>query len=197
MASAGSRIGVLGGTFDPIHTGHLVAASEVAAALDLELVVFVPAGEPWHKAGSLVSSAEDRYLMTMLATVSDPRFDVSRVDIDRGGPTYTVDTLGDLQVEFGPDCEFFFILGADALAGLANWHKPEIVVLLASFVVVNRAGHDVADPTVPGARVTVVQMPALQISGTECRARVAADQPIDYLVPAPVVTFIAKRGLYR
>src|SRR3954471_9183828 len=114
------RVGVMGGTFDPIHNGHLVAASEVAARFDLDEVVFVPTGHPWQK-GSTVSPADDRYLMTVIATASNPRFHVSRADIDRGGPTYTVDTLRDLRAEYGKDAELFFITGADALSKILSW----------------------------------------------------------------------------
>ncbi|MEI8081962.1 MAG: nicotinate-nucleotide adenylyltransferase [Actinomycetes bacterium] len=197
MASVGSRIGVLGGTFDPIHTGHLLAASEVASVLGLELVVFVPTGQPWQKAGTVVSAAQDRYLMTVLATADDPRFDVSRVDIDREGPTYAVDTLRDLHRQFGPGCELFFIVGSDTLAGLPTWHEPHQVVKLAQLVAVARTGQDVAEPSVPGATVLEVSMPTIEISATQCRERIAAGRSIDYLVPAQVVSFIKKRGLYR
>src|SRR5262245_8787430 len=118
------RIGVMGGTFDPIHHGHLVAASEVQSRFELDEVVFVPTGEPWQKGDRKVSPAEDRYLMTVIATASNPRFSVSRVDIDRGGPTYTIDTLTDLDRRY-PDDEIYFITGADALSQILSWHRVE------------------------------------------------------------------------
>jgi len=128
------RIGVMGGTFDPIHHGHLVAGSEVAHTFALDEVVFVPTGEPYHKEGRAVSSAEDRYLMTVIATASNPRFNVSRVDIDRVGPTYTIDTLRDLRDANGPDTDLYFITGADALANILTWHDVDTLFSLAHFV---------------------------------------------------------------
>src|ERR1700742_1415335 len=115
----------MGGTFDPVHHGHLVAASEVAGRFALDEVVFVPTGQPWQKSHDPVSPAEDRYLMTGIATASNPAFSVSRVDIDRPGPTYTIDTLHDLHERFGPDVELFFITGADALEAIIGWHRAE------------------------------------------------------------------------
>ena len=192
----GRRIGVMGGTFDPVHHGHLVAAAEVADRFGLDEVIFVPTGEPWQKTGRAVSAAEDRYLMTVIATAANPRFSVSRVDIDRGGPTYTVDTLRDLAAERGYDTEFFFITGADALGAILSWRDAEELVGLAHFVGCTRPGHALADPGLPGARVSLVEVPALAISSTDCRARVAAGRPVWYLVPEGVVQYIAKRSLY-
>ena len=138
----------MGGTFDPIHNGHLVAASEVANMFDLDEVVFVPTGEPWQKSGKKVSAAEDRYLMTVIATASNPRFKVSRVDIDRSGPTYTVDTLRDLR-RFYPDAELFFITGADALASIVTWRDWEDMFEHARFVGVTRPGYELDDAILP------------------------------------------------
>jgi nicotinate-nucleotide adenylyltransferase len=191
------RIGVMGGTFDPIHHGHLVAASEVAAAFSLEQVVFVPTGEPWQKTDREVSPAEDRYLMTVIATASDPRFSVSRVDIDRDGPTYTIDTLRDLRAAFPDAGELSFITGADALAQLLSWRDVDDLFALAHFVGVTRPGHTLADPGLPPGEISLVEIPALAISSTDVRERVAAQRPIDYLVPEGVARYIAKRGLYR
>ncbi|HLI38402.1 MAG TPA: nicotinate-nucleotide adenylyltransferase, partial [Streptosporangiaceae bacterium] len=137
----GRRIGVMGGTFDPIHHGHLVAASEVAHIFALDEVVFVPTGQPWQKEGREVSPAEDRYLMTVIATASNPRFSVSRVDIDRSGPTYTIDTLRDLRGQAGPADELFFITGADALATMLSWHDVDELFSLAHFIGCTRPGH--------------------------------------------------------
>ncbi|HEY3603177.1 MAG TPA: nicotinate-nucleotide adenylyltransferase [Sporichthyaceae bacterium] len=187
----------MGGTFDPIHHGHLVAASEVADRFDLDEVVFVPTGAPWQKSDRAVSPPEDRYLMTVIATSAHPRFSVSRVDIDREGPTYTIDTLRDLRTGRGPDAQFWFITGADALGAILSWRDPEQLFELAHFVGCTRPGHPLADPGLPGARVSLVEIPALAISSTDCRARVATGRPIRYLVPDGVVQYIAKRGLYR
>jgi nicotinate-nucleotide adenylyltransferase len=199
MESHRTRIGIMGGTFDPIHHGHLVAASEVQAWFDLDEVVFVPTGQPWQKSASEVSPAEDRYLMTVIATASNPRFSVSRADIDRGGPTYTVDTLRDLAEERG-EADFYFITGADALAQILTWRDAGTVFDLAHFVGCTRPGHQISELTLerlPQDRVTIVEIPALAISSTECRDRVEAGEPVWYLVPDGVVQYIAKRSLYR
>jgi nicotinate-nucleotide adenylyltransferase len=191
------RIGIMGGTFDPIHHGHLVAASEVADRFDLDQVVFVPTGQPWQKGDVAVSPAEDRYLMTVIATASNPRFSTSRVDIDRPGPTYTVDTLRDLKREFGAAAELFFITGADALAKILSWKDTEQIFALARFIGVTRPGFKLSAAHLPDDSVSLVQVPAMAISSTDCRVRVAAGQPVWYLVPDGVVQYIAKRGLYR
>jgi nicotinate-nucleotide adenylyltransferase len=190
------RLGVMGGTFDPIHHGHLVAASEVANLFALDAVVFVPTGQPWQKAGRSVSDPESRYLMTVIATADDPRFTVSRVDIDREGPTYTVDTLRDLH-EQRPDADLYFITGADALGSILTWRDPEEILARAHLVAVTRPGHDVNAAHLPEGTATIVEIPALAISSTDCRARVEQGAPISYLVPAGVDRFIAKTGLYR
>ena len=189
------RIGIMGGTFDPIHHGHLVAASEVQDRFDLEEVVFVPTGQPYEKGA--VSSAEDRYLMTVIATASNPRFHVSRADVDRDGPTYTVDTLRDLNAVYGPAVELFFITGADALAKILSWKDAFEMLSLAHFVGVTRPGFELSGDHLPADTVTLVEVPAMAISSSECRARVAAGKPVWYLVPDGVVQYIAKRGLYR
>src|SRR3954449_6775332 len=179
------RIGIMGGTFDPIHHGHLVAASEVQSRFRLDEVVFVPTGQPWQKGA--VSPAEDRYLMTVIATASNPRFLVSRVDVDRSGPTYTIDTLHDLRERFGPTTDLFFITGADALAQILGWHRSDELFELAHFVGVTRPGHHLADPGFPAGRVTLVEVPALAISSSDCRARIARGEPVWYLVPDGIV----------
>jgi nicotinate-nucleotide adenylyltransferase len=190
------RLGVMGGTFDPIHHGHLVAASEVAHLFGLDEVVFVPTGQPWQKSGRPVSPAEARYLMTVIATADDPRFTVSRADIERDGPTYTVDTLRDLHAE-RPGAELFFITGADALASILTWRDPEEVLDLAHLVGVTRPGHDASAAHLPPGSATIVEIPALAISSTDCRERVARGAPVSYLVPAGVDRFITKLRLYR
>ncbi len=198
MNDAGAkRIGVMGGTFDPIHHGHLVAASEVGHFFSLDEVIFVPTGQPWQKGGRTVSAAEDRYLMTVIATASNPRFSVSRVDIDRPGETYTIDTLRDLRAARGPDAEFFFITGADALARMMSWRDADELFRLAHFVGCTRPGHRLSDADLPDKRVSLIEIPALAISSTTCRQRVRAGEPIWYLVPDGIVQYITKRRLYE
>ena len=194
---AGRRIGIMGGTFDPIHNGHLVAASEVADRFALDEVVFVPTGRPWQKSDASVSPAEDRYLMTVIATASNPRFSVSRIEVDRPGATYTIDTLRALH-EAHADAELFFITGADALAQILGWHAADELFSLAHFVGVSRPGYERVDLSrFPDGAVTLLEVPALAISSTNCRERVAAGDPVWYLVPDGVVQYISKRGLYR
>jgi nicotinate-nucleotide adenylyltransferase len=188
----------MGGTFDPIHHGHLVAASEVQAWFGLDEVVFVPTGEPWQKSTRTVSPAEDRYLMTVIATASNPRFWVSRVDVDRNGPTYTIDTLRDLRREL-PDAELYFITGADALGDIFTWRDAGELFELAHFVGCTRPGYEMDESTltgIPKDRVTIVEIPALAISSTDCRNRTAAGEPVWYLVPDGVVQYIKKYQLY-
>lgn len=188
------RVGVMGGTFDPIHHGHLVAASEVLQTYGLDEVVFVPTGQPWMKDD--VSPAEHRYLMTVIATASNPRFTVSRVDIDRGGATYTIDTLRDLRAQ-RPEAELFFISGADAIAQIVEWKDMDELWDLAHFVAVSRPGHRLSLRGLPEGRVSSLEVPALAISSTDCRRRVDRGFPVWYLVPDGVVQYISKHHLYR
>jgi nicotinate-nucleotide adenylyltransferase len=199
MSTTGERrrLGIMGGTFDPIHHGHLVAASEVAHLFALDEVVFVPTGQPWMKEGRKTSAAEDRYLMTVIATASNPAFSVSRVDIERPGKTYTIDTLREMREIHGPDVELFFITGADALSEILSWRDVDELFNLAHFIGCTRPGHNLADPGLPGGGVSLVEVPALAISSTECRERVRAGEPVWYLVPDGIVQYINKRGLYR
>ncbi len=187
----------MGGTFDPIHHGHLVAASEVGHFYSLDEVIFVPTGQPWQKKERRVSPAEDRYLMTVIATASNPRFSVSRVDIDRPGPTYTIDTLRELRSLYGPEAELFFITGADALEQMMTWQDADELFKLAHFVGCTRPGHRLSGAHLPDGRVSLIEIPALAISSTTCRERVAKGVPIWYLVPDGIVQYISKRGLYR
>lgn len=191
-----SRVGIMGGTFDPIHHGHLVAASEVANELGLDEVVFVPTGEQPFKAGQQVTVAEHRYLMSVIATASNPRFSVSRIDIDREGTTYTIDTLRELRAIY-PEAELFFITGADALGQILQWKDVEELWRLAHFVGVTRPGHDLATDDLPTGEYSLLEIPAMAISSTDCRARVVAGKPVWYLVPDGVVQYIGKHGLYR
>ena len=188
------RIGVMGGTFDPIHHGHLVAASEVATHFELDEVVFVPTGEQSHKKN--VTVGEHRYLMAVIATAANPRFTVSRVDIDRDGPTYTIDTLRDLRHHY-PDSDLYFISGADAIEQILDWKDIDDAWGFAHFVAVTRPGHTLSVSGLPTERVSQLEIPALAISSTDCRARVRAGAPVWYLVPDGVVQYIAKHELYR
>ncbi|MGH3562921.1 MAG: nicotinate-nucleotide adenylyltransferase [Mycobacterium sp.] len=192
----------MGGTFDPVHNGHLVAASEVADRFELDEVIFVPTGQPWQK-DRHVTAAEDRYLMTVIATASNPRFSVSRVDIDRAGPTYTKDTLRDLRA-LNLDAELYFITGADALTSILTWQDCEQLFAMARFVAVSRPGYELNGdhlsdllPQLPDNALTLVEVPALAISSTDCRQRAADSRSIWYLVPDGVVQYVAKRRLYR
>ncbi|MEV8144555.1 nicotinate-nucleotide adenylyltransferase [Specibacter sp. NPDC078709] len=187
------RVGVMGGTFDPIHHGHLVAASEVASVFKLDEVIFVPTGQPWQKAKGKVSAAEHRYLMTVIATAANPQFTVSRVDIDRPGLTYTIDTLRDLR-RMRPEADLFFITGADAMAQIMSWKDSDELWDLAHFVGVTRPGHVLDDAG--RTDVSLLEVPAMAISSTDCRKRVAEQNPVWYLVPDGVVQYIAKYGLY-
>lgn len=189
------RLGILGGTFDPIHIGHLVAASEALHRFELDRCVLVPAGLPWQK--STYSDPEDRMMMTTLAAATHPHLSASRIEIDRKGPTYTVETLETFR-SFFPDAKMFFIAGADAILELGTWHRVEDLATLAEVVAVTRPGSDITKlPTPEGwPNVHVMEIPGLAISSTDVRRRVAEGLPIDYLVPAEVARFIRERGLY-
>src|SRR4051812_20587212 len=185
----------MGGTFDPIHHGHLVAASEGSTLFARDEVIFVPTGEPWQKSERQVSPAEHRYLMTVITTASNPRFWVSRVDIDRAGPTYTIDTIRDVA-EQRPGAELYFITGADALGQILSWKDAPEALGLARFIGVTRPGYELSDAPLPVDSVTLVDVPAMAISSSDCRARVRAGLPIWYLVPDGVVQYITKHNLY-
>ena len=191
----------MGGTFDPIHHGHLLTAEEALWQFDLDEVVFVPTGRPWMKEGRDVSDAEDRYLMVVVATASNPMFSVSRVEVERDGPTYTVDTLRALHELNGPDTELFFVTGADAMLEILQWKDPEDVLRLAHVIAATRPGYDLASfeegAPMEHPNVSVMTIPALAISSTDIRQRVRDGRPIRYLVPEGVQTFIEKAGLYR
>jgi nicotinate-nucleotide adenylyltransferase len=191
----------MGGTFDPIHHGHLVTAEEALWQFGLDEVVFVPTGQPWMKSHPDLSPAEDRYLMTVIATASNPQFSVSRIEVDRDGPTYTVDTLRTLQEASGQGAELYFITGADAILEIFHWKDPEDVLELAHFIAATRPGFDLArfeaEKPTRHPKVTVMNVPALAISSTDIRARVREGQTIRYLVPEGVKTYIDKARLYR
>lgn len=190
------RLGVLGGTFDPIHVGHLIAASEAMADLALDRVLFVPTGRPWQK--SRYSDAEDRFVMTALAAASHPRFGVSRMELDRTGFTYTADTLEALSAFHGPEVELFFIIGADAVSKLGTWRGIERLAGLTDIVAVTRPGFalDRLKPEPHWPKLRIMEMPGIDISSSDIRARVRAGRPIDYLVHDDVLLYIREHGLY-
>lgn len=190
-----ARRGVMGGTFDPIHVGHLVTAEEALHQFALDEVVFIPTGRPWMKEHQVVAPAEDRYRMTEIGIATEPRFRVSRIEVDRGGATYTVDTLRALRDE-DPSADLWFITGADAMREIVEWKEPDALFDLAHFIAATRPGTDAsALGDHPG--VSIMQIPALAISSTDIRRRVHAGRPIRFLVPAGVEDYIEDKGLYR
>ena len=192
--------GVMGGTFNPVHIGHLVTAEEALYAFDLSEVIFVPAGQPWQKERD-VANAEHRYLMTVIATASNPHFRVSRMEIDRAGPTYTINTLRHFRAQLG-DVELYFITGADAILQILTWKDPAEVLAEARFIAATRPGYDLdrLEKELPegfGDRVHVLEIPALAISSTDVRRRVREGRPVRYLLPEGVARYVEKNGLYR
>ena len=203
MAGLIHRLGILGGTFDPIHHGHLVAAQEARYQLGLDLVLLVPAGNPPHKPSRPISAAVHRLKMVELAIAGTPHFALSRVDLDRPGPCYTVDTLALLREEWGSGPTLFFIEGADSLAEITTWYRPRRLIQLSDLAVVRRPGVDLdldrLEAELPGLgqRLHWVQMPQLEISSSDLRARVRDGRPISYLLPESVEAYISEQGLYR
>jgi nicotinate-nucleotide adenylyltransferase len=198
------KVGVMGGTFDPIHLAHLILAEQARVFLGLDRVLFVPAGAPWRKADRRITPVVDRVAMVRAALADDPYFEVSLLESERRGPSYTVDTLSVLQEQLGPQAELYFILGQDALADLPNWREPARIVQLARLAVAARPGCPPPDPAaleraVPGiqGRIDVVPMPQVDISSTDIRQRVAQGISIRFLVPASVEAYILAHGLYR
>jgi nicotinate-nucleotide adenylyltransferase len=199
------KIGLLGGTFDPIHIGHLIAAEYAREAAGLDEVLFIPAGEPPHKESQLVTPVKHRYMMTLLATVTNPHFNVSRVEIERKGKSFTVDTVLALKEQYGASAELYFILGSDSMADVPNWHQPERLLSLCHFLVAGRPGWDrdkVKESLGPlyapnSERIHMIEIPAVDISSSEIRARVREGRSIRYMVPDLVLSYIEERGLYR
>ena len=190
----------MGGTFDPIHHGHLVTAEAALHQFELDEVLFIPTGRPWMKQEREVTPAEHRYLMTVIATASNPRFTVSRLEIERDGPTYAVETLQELRRTAEDNVELFFITGADAILEIFHWKDPDEVLSLAHFIAATRPGYDLGrfEREAPTAHpnVSVMDVPALAISSSDIRERVRTGRPIRYLVPEPVEEYIRKFGLY-
>lgn len=196
--------GVLGGTFDPVHTGHLVLAEEVKKRLNLDEVLFIPAGQPCFKKGDDVTAAEKRVEMTAAAIAQKPYFRLSRVEVERSGPSYTVDTLAELKKQLAEGDELYFIMGWDNLADLPLWREPERIIKLCSLVAVPRVDcpvpdMDVLETKIPGIskRVVMLNKPEMDISASVIRERVAHGLPISHLVPEAVAAYIEKEGLYR
>jgi len=193
------RIGIMGGTFDPIHYGHLVAAEIARSKFALDIVVFVPSGRPPHKQ-SIPGHGEQRLMMTLLATVTNPYFQVSRIEVDRTGPSYTYDTLTEFYEVYGQESKIFFITGADAVLEMLTWHNAEKLIDLCSFIAATRPGYRLTDvrhlPENFLKKINLMQVPALSISSTDIRRRIREGQPIKYLLPEAVETYIYKQGLY-
>lgn len=201
------RLGIMGGTFNPIHYGHLVTAEESYYEFSLDIVIFMPSGHPPHKKDGEIISAEDRYLMTVIATASNPHFFVSRLEIERPGPSYAIDTLRELHQIYGEDIEYFFITGADAILEILTWKDSEKIYDMCSFIAATRPGYSLEkfkelslsspEKDIKLPKVHFLEVPALAISSTDIRRRVKAGSPIRYLVPDEVANYIYKNGLYR
>ncbi len=199
------NIGLMGGTFDPIHMGHLVTAEEARQQFDLDYVIFVPTGTPPHKEKEAISLPEHRYLMTSLAVMSNPSFFVSRIEIDQAEPTFTIDTVKHFACGKDPAPEVFFITGADAILEIFTWKDYEELLQICTFIAVSRPGysldhfHETLDRTCPESKhkVHLLEIPALAVSSTFIRERVTLSKTIKYLTPEPVEQFIKKHGLYR
>jgi len=190
------RLGVFGGTFDPVHNGHLAAAVNARRALALDRVLVVPARDPWQKQDRKLAPADARMAMLEAAMDGVEGVEISRVELDRPGPTYTADTIEELHSEYGDDAELFLIVGADAASDLATWDRPEVMRDLATIVIVSRA--DIAQPDAPGPgwRVEHVRIPPLAISSTDLRRRAASGEPLDGLMPPAAIRCLRERGLY-
>ena len=198
------NIGVMGGTFDPIHNGHLAIAEEVRSRLDLAAILFVPAGQPWLKIDSSLSPAEHRVQMVRLAIAGKPHFKLSTMEIERPGPTYTVDTMAELQAQRGPADALYFIMGWDNLAELPQWKEPCRLISMCQLVAVPRPGYPcpdlkVLEPLIPGLsqRVILLDKPEIDISASEIRGRVAQGLSISHLIPEPVERYIKQQKLYQ
>jgi nicotinate-nucleotide adenylyltransferase len=199
------KIGIMGGTFDPIHYGHLVTAEAARAEFELEDIIFVPSGHPPHKEGKMVTPGDDRYLMTVLATITNLNFKVSRIELDREGPTYAVDTLAQFRQNYGDDVQLYFITGADAILEIFTWKNVPELFSYCHFIAATRPGY--SREKLNGlintlqkeysTKVYSLDVPALAISSTDIRERVRTGRPIKYLLPEAVQDYIVKRGLYK
>lgn len=200
-----SRVGIMGGTFDPVHYGHLVTAEVARHSFNLEVVIFVPAGRPPHKTEQIITDVEHRYLMTAMATVTNPCFQVSRLEIERPGPSYTIETMSEFSRHLGSEVRLFFITGADAILEIWSWKDAQRLLKICEFIAATRPGYvlsgletllaQVEEPE--RQRLHLLEVPALAISSSDIRERVRQGRPIKYLVPEVVENYIYKHGLYR
>lgn len=203
MPASSTRIGIIGGTFDPIHIGHLIIAEESRIRLGLDKVIFIPAGAPPHKPDSPISDAEDRYNMTVLATRDNPHFEVSRMELERSGPSYTVDTIAELRREYGDEADLYFIMGADSVLDILLWYEPGKLLSMCKVVAAARPGYDTTEARRKLPReyleriVFLHDSPEVSVSSTELRDRVASGIPIRYLVTPDVEDYIRENRLYR
>ena len=202
------KIGIMGGTFNPVHHGHLVTAQEALDQFGLDEVIFIPTGDPPHKIEDLLAHAEDRYLMTVIATSSNSSFFVYRIEIDRKGKSYTIDTVKELRKLFGSGSELYFITGADAILEILTWKNTREIVTLAKFIAATRPGYDLSkikelkttlfdSEDEADRRIFIMEIPALAISSTDIRQRIKIGRPVNYLVPEGVNNYILKHGLYK
>jgi len=202
------KIGIMGGTFNPIHHGHLVTAQEALSQFKLDMVIFIPTGDPPHKIENEVASAEDRYIMTVIATSSNSNFFVSRMEIDRKGKSYTIDTVRQLKKIYGSSSLLYFITGADAILEILTWKNTGEIVSLCKFIAATRPGYNLSriedlrkrlfgNTGADGNKIYIMEIPALSISSTDIRSRVKHNRPIDYLLPEGVSNYILKHGLYK
>ena len=202
------KIGIMGGTFNPVHHGHLVTAQEALDQFSLDEVIFIPTGDPPHKIEDLLAHAEDRYLMTVIATSSNSSFFVYRIEIDRKGKSYTIDTVKELRKLLGSNSELYFITGADAILEILTWKNTREIVTLAKFIAATRPGYDLSkikelkttlfdSEDEADRRIFIMEIPALAISSTDIRQRIKIGRPVNYLVPEGVNNYILKHGLYK
>jgi len=192
------RIGIMGGVFDPIHCGHLFAAEEARVEFKLDEVIFVPCRQPAHKRGNDISDPEDRYLMTVLATSNNQFFEVSKVELNRPGPSYSIDTVKEFLKKYHHGVKIFFITGADAFLEVDSWYKSEELIKLCQFVAATRPGYDLNKLDKKFKKIIkIIEIPALAISSTDIRRRVREEKSIKYLLPQEVEEYIYKKGLYR
>ena len=203
------KIGIMGGTFNPIHYGHLVTAEEALIQFHLERVIFIPTGEPPHKTTGKIASPEDRYLMTVMATASNREFYVSRIEIDKKGKSYTIDTLRELKKIYGKNSELFFITGADAILEILTWKDTGEIIALCKFIAATRPGYNISKMEDLKKRLFnekvemaeqclfIMEIPALAISSTDIRNRIKSNRPIKYLLPESVSSYLLKNDLYK
>ena len=201
MNEKAQRIGVMGGTFNPVHFGHLVTAEAARVRFSLDKVIFVPSGNPPHKPTQANDNTEHRLMMTLLATISNPYFDISRIEIDRGGYSYTFDTINTFKQIYGEESEIYFITGADAILEICSWKNAELLIERCVFIAATRPGFNLKEveslPPAFVSNIELLEVPALSISSTDIRQRVAAGEPIRYLLPEIVENYIVKHRLYQ